>query len=188
MADDADLAPEGSVLFSVTSRLPHWPSTCVVCGVACSETTELHSVARADSGTRFAHDVRGTRSFPVPVHATVKDCRSKLLHPTPIWAYLPPILFGLGVGSFMGYIAKPDWNDRMGAFTIFGAIAVFIGWAPMLVAFSPALKIRELGGADYIADFKDQHNALLFVALNRDIVRQIPRPSWDIDLFSTHKK
>ena len=182
MSSEGDLVTAGNVLFSVASGLPRWPELCVVCGKACVETYELYSIVEVGAGTRLAHDVRGTRSFQVPVHATVKDCRSKLLQPKPFWAYLPPLLFGLAVGAFMGYIAKPDWGSRMGAFTIFGAIAAFVGWVPMLIIFDSALEIHELGGADCVAGFKDQAYAQRFAELNRGIVRPITRPSWDISI------
>ncbi|HEY4128786.1 MAG TPA: hypothetical protein VGN70_12115 [Gammaproteobacteria bacterium] len=187
MQNDADLAAEGSVMFSVAARLPQWPPNCVVCGQACSETAELWSVAEADAGTRFAHDIRGIRSFQVPVHATVKDCRAKLLRPMPLWARLAYVLFGSAVGAYMGYIAKPDWGDRMAAFTIFGALAGSVGWGVAKIGLSPALAIRELGGADYIADFRDQAHAQRFAELNRDMVMPIRRPSWDIDIFPKRK-
>ena len=190
MNNAADLAVEGNVLFSVEHGLPRWPELCVVCGESCVETCEFYSVVEVNRGTRFAHDVRGTHIFQVPVHATVKDCRAKLLHPKPLWAYLPPLLFGVAVGAFMGYIAKPDWASRMGAFTIFGAIAAFIGWIPVLVIFDSALEIDELGGTDCVARFKDQAYARRFAELNPDLVKPITRPAWDIsiNLFPKRKK
>jgi hypothetical protein len=187
MQGDDSLVTEGSVMFRAV-KLPQWPPICVVCGLACSEATEFYSVVKVYVGTRFAHDVRGTRSFQVPVHATVKDCRAKLLHPRPLWVYFAAVLFGLAVGACMGFIAKPDWNDRMGAFTIFGAIAGIVGWGAALIVFQPALEIRELGGADYLAGFKDQSYAQRFAELNRDIVRSIQRPSWDIDIIPKRRK
>ncbi|HEY3858902.1 MAG TPA: hypothetical protein VGM47_04745 [Gammaproteobacteria bacterium] len=186
MQADDSLATDGSVMFRAV-KLPQWPPTCVVCGQACSEVTELYSVVEVDVGTRLAHDIRGIRSFQVPVHATVKDCRVKLLHPRPFRAYFAPVLFGLAVGACMGFIAKPDWNDRMGAFTIFGVLAGFIAWGAVQIIIRPALEIRELGGADYLAGFKDQSYAQRFAELNRDIIIPIQRPSWDIDIFPRRK-
>lgn len=190
MANDESLVTEGSVLFSVASGLPQWPPLCVVCGEACGELSELYSVFEVARGSSLSHDVRGTRSFQVPVHMVVKNCRRKLMHPKPIWAYLLCMLVGITAGALMGYIAKPDWPSRMGAFGTFGVIAAILAWLPVAVVFRSALAIRELGGADYIADFKDQACAQRFAELNRAIVSPIRRPNWDvsISLFPKRRK
>lgn len=184
------LVVNGNVRFTVTQHGPRWPRQCVVCGETCVETRELDSTAEKNKGYQLYWTVKGARSFEVPVHVTAGDCYRKLIHPMPLWAQAAWVLIGLSGGALMGAIARPDWNDRIGAFVIFGSIALLLAWASVGAAFQPGLEIQDLGALGYVASFKDEAYAQRFAELNRDVVQPWHRIPWDIsiNLFPWRKK
>lgn len=187
---EAPLEVNGNVRFRVTDHDLQWPPLCVVCGEACAETRELDSTVEKNKGYRLYWTAKGARSFMVPVHVTTRDCYRKLLHPMPLWAQFAWVFAGLSGGAVMGAIARPDWNDRIGAFVIFGAIALLLAWSVVGSVFQPGLAIEDLGELGYVASFKDESYARRFVELNRDVAEPWQRASWDIsiNLFPWRKK
>lgn len=187
---DGALEVNGTVRFRVTGHIPRWPQQCVICGETCVETCELDSTAERNLGYKLYWTVKGARSFEVPVHVTTRDCYRKLNHPMPLWGQAAWVLVGLLGGAFMGALARPDWNDRIGAFIIFGCIALLIARVIVGSAFQRGLVIQDLGTLGYVASFKDDAYAQRFAELNRDMVEPWHRIPWDIsiNLFAWRKK
>lgn len=184
------LVVNGNVRFCVSGRGPRWPQQCVVCGETCVETRELASTAEKNIGNRLYWTVKGARSFEVPVHVTARDCYRKLIHPMPLWAHVAWVLIGLSGGALMGAVARPDWNDRVGAFVIFGGIALLLARVIVGAGFQLSLAIQDLGALGYVASFKDETYAQRFAELNRDVAQPWHRIPWDIsiNLFPWRKK
>lgn len=187
---DGALEVNGNVRFRVTEHGPKWPEQCVVCGETCIETREFDSTAEKKIGNRLYWTAKGAHSFKVPVHATTRDCYRKLKHPMPLWGQAAWVLGGLLGGAFMGAIARPDWKDRIGAFVIFGSIALLIARIIVGAAFPRGLIIHDLGALGYVASFNDEIHAQRFAELNKDAVEPWHRSPWNIsiNLFPWRKK
>ena len=187
---DGALVVNGNVRFTVAQHSPRWPQQCVVCGETCAETRELASTAEKNKGYQIFWTVKGARSFEVPVHVTAMDCYRKLIHPMPLWAQAAWVLIGLSGGALMGAVTRPDWSDRIGAFVIFGGIALLLARVFVGAGFQPDLEIQDLGALGYVASFKDEAYAQRFAELNRDVAQPWHRIPWDIsiNLFFWRKK
>lgn len=156
LGDVANVYLSGAgVSFVIQDGPPKWPQLCVVCGKYCAETAEFDSVRERRFG-RFVWTSKGLRSFVVPVHKTNSACLAHLRRPVPVWALLAAVLVGLVGGGFMSYVAHSDAADRLGAFFVFGAVALAAAVLPMAFVFADYLQIWELGAGRYSAQFKSE--------------------------------
>lgn len=171
---------EGNVHFRMTGHLPKWPQECVVCGRPCLETFEVRSQVTAHRGQPLFE--RGTRTFPVPLHANNADCISKFRHPQPLGIILSAVVLAAVVGFAASTFVRPDLPARIFVFCVGTIMALVPVWMLVLDRYPPYASIWESGGVDYTVGFRHESLARKFADLNREIIQSWHRPKGDISV------
>ncbi|HEY3858904.1 MAG TPA: hypothetical protein VGM47_04755 [Gammaproteobacteria bacterium] len=167
--DDLDSLAEVHLMGSgVTFRgaQPKWPSICIVCGRYCAETWEVISLIQVGQG-RYSYFKKGPHDFLVPVHRTGGDCLARLRRPVPIWAWLIVISVALIYGAALSHNPRANTLDHWGMFILMTSMAFTIAIFPLIIAYPGYVRLRDLGGGYFQAEFKSVDYARQFVSLNR---------------------
>src|SRR5690348_14534073 len=97
----ARLVADGAVRFSVATKMPQWPSRCVVCGGYCAETVELWSKMLEPNAGRGEVVKDGDLRFAIPLHVKGDVCHSKFIRPIAFKVILTAALISVAFGSLM---------------------------------------------------------------------------------------
>ena len=177
MEKSARLVADGAVRFSVATKMPQWPTKCVVCGGYCAETIELWS-KKLEAAGRGEVARKGDLKFAIPLHVKGDVCYSKFIRPITVRSVLTAALVSAAFGGLMVAILRPEPANRWVIFAIFSVLAAVTATVTIKVRFPAYIAIWQEDYSEFTAYFRDGSQAQDFAGLNRDIVRPWTRPKW----------
>lgn len=178
MERSARLVADGAVRFGVATKMPQWPTQCVVCGGYCAETIELWSKKLEAAGGRGEVVKDGDLRFAIPLHVKGDVCHSKFIRPITVKAILTAVLISAAFGGLMVAVIRPEPANRWAIFAIFSILAAVAATVTIKVRFPAYLAIWQEDYSEFTAYFRNGSLAQEFAELNRDIVRPWNRPKW----------